>query len=194
MQRGLGHGLFLAVAAAAAACLATACGQEGVPCTGNATRCNTIAGAEACRLQAGCNPISRCRGEPRACADRPTASSCAADPGCAWQPATCRGEAWTCESFDRSYGGDDCARQLGCAWNETDRLCTGTSADCDGLDETTCGEQNGCGWYPYCDGSPTPCETLVTPVECGAIDGCLWDPDFCTGTAVACEELPVDLC
>lgn len=174
--------------------VAAACGGEEPACRGRATPCGSIGTAEACRLQAGCIPVSRCRGEPRPCAERPTASSCAADPACVWAPATCRGEALACESFDRRYGAEDCTRQIGCTWNATDRFCFGDAAPCGGLDATTCGTQLGCGWYRFCDGRPTACQTLETDVACAAIDGCRWDASLCTGTEAACEDLPLDLC
>ena len=191
---GLAPKYFRGVLVLGATVALSGCSSEPIACVGYTAPCGSTGTGEACRFQAGCSPDQRCVGSPFRCDNHIAETACLRQPGCDWQPASCHGEPQACDSFDRIYGGADCERQFGCTWTSTTRTCSGAVTACDGLAEPACREQNGCDWYGVCNGTATGCGDWTDAVACGAVGGCRWDTDLCTGEPTPCAELPADLC
>ncbi len=98
---------------------------------------------------------------------------------------SCHGAAITCDTFTS----DTCGTQSGC---DVPQVCSGAPNDCSGRDSNSC--DGGCSWQYVCGGGALDCSNLVG--SCTNQAGCLWNSfgDFCSGTAVTCDQIPANAC
>jgi hypothetical protein len=112
-------------------------------CSGNATACTVLSGANDCNKQDGCGFTTTKCTNVTDCSIHATNTSCTADNACFtdFTTSTCKPKAGYCMGADRT----DCEGTTGCKFSGG---CVGTAAACTAYSsQSSCVLHAGCGWH-----------------------------------------------